>query len=253
MLPAEQIFLAKWMRYLQQTWLGGVLGLLAIVVLRRLMGGFTTPLSFTSAVLLGLLVAIHSYVLRLCLRRESWHTWPVLEFDRKVSLATWLLLFAIIIPSTDNLTWMVLLLPWGAMDLYWWCARFEPPVEVSTDVISIPQIPLTSVASDAPREESLAGIVATQRVVHTESYELITGTIQVHFAAEQQTAVVHIPFHPPLSHDPEMIAEADGYQIRVTAAKTYGSRLEVKRSGSSLTSAEAMLSYEALVEKEIEE
>jgi hypothetical protein len=259
MLPAEQIFLAKLMRYLQQVWLVGAMCLLAIVVLRRLMGGFHTPLGFSTAALFGLLLAVHAYGLRLCLRRESWQTWPVLEFDRNVSLGTWLLLFTIIIPGTDNLTWMMLLLPWAAADLYWWCTRFEPPPPIAVETIEIPvpahpltPSPLVPTAEHATASEVEEGLVASQKMICTESYELITGVMQIQFQAEQQTAVVHVPFHPPLSHDPEIIAEADDCQVRVTEARTYGMRLEVKRANADLAPASVQLNYEALVEKEEE-
>jgi hypothetical protein len=54
--------------------------------------------------------------------------------------------------------------------------------------------------------------------------------------------MVFVPFHSPLNHDAEVIAEAEDFLVRITKARTYGKRLEIKRAGAELAPATVQLS-----------
>lgn len=62
--------------------------------------------------------------------------------------------------------------------------------------------------------------------------ERVEGSVQVHFAAGQNQAAIHLPFVPPLAEIPRIDCEVldDGSaRLRVTDARPYGARIEVKR------------------------
>jgi hypothetical protein len=243
-------------RWLPQAWLGSTLLMLLLLVVRRLSGAFTTPLEFTPALLLGFMAAIYAWQLRARLRGAEGSELSHSDWDRYVSGGTWLLLVTIALPGTPALHVLALCFPWAAAEAYWWCVQRE-----ALAAVPLSHAPREALAAPEPHQASAAEeelepddaerkLIASQRHYSTSSYELVQGTLSVVCQPDEQTAVVHIPFHPPLQHDPELIAEVaePGWTIRVTDVRAFGARLEVRRRTPSPAPSTLQLTYEALVE-----
>lgn len=68
----------------------------------------------------------------------------------------------------------------------------------------------------------------------TEAGEEIEGWVRVHFALGQRETTVHVSFCPPLGSTPELETEdleGVGLEIRIAATFPFGARLAVRRSG----------------------
>lgn len=70
------------------------------------------------------------------------------------------------------------------------------------------------------------------RTTTPDGSERIAGSVHVHFAAGQRQAAIHLPFVPPLADVPQVdcqVLDDDSARLRVTDARPYGARIEVKR------------------------
>ncbi len=84
----------------------------------------------------------------------------------------------------------------------------------------------------------------------TDEGELVEGWLRVEFPAGQREATAHVSFCPPLSGPPEIETEdLDGadLEIRVGTAFPFGTRLTVRRSGSTSQPASARIGFAAVV------
>ena len=254
--PRQAINLAA---LLVAAWLGAMALVFCVLILRRLSGGLTTPLDFTPAFLVGCAMAIHSHLVRNIIRGEKLDGLTPRQTDMKISLATYLLLLTLTIPSTISLAVMVLWLPWITFELQWWCVRMEPAKTFATvhplvHAGTQPQAQSTQIveklmAGEETEEEDLMALI---RRVRTEHSELISGVVQIDFEPRQQIAVAHVAFCPPLPSDPEIMAEpceGEPVTVRVTESRSYGARLEVKRTQSLPTAERIMIAFEAVAEK----
>lgn len=78
--------------------------------------------------------------------------------------------------------------------------------------------------------------------------EAVQGVAAAEFSGGQQTAIVHIPFCPPLKRLPELaleLVEARSVRIKSTAAYPWGCRIELKRSGDLSAEARAEIRFRA--------
>ena len=112
-------------------------------------------------------------------------------------------------------------------------AKADAHLAFSTDQVSV--TPLTSEARSRgldEQEEDLEEIVQQLfRVRDEQGREVVYGTLRADFQAGQRTAVVHVGFCPPLSHLPEIEAEAipgSAARLRIVQAFAHGTRLEVR-------------------------
>ncbi len=71
-----------------------------------------------------------------------------------------------------------------------------------------------------------------QHIVRTQTAdaETLVAYFRCSFSVEQQRAILHIPFSPPLSNVPSveaMVVENETARVRVTDRQKFGARLEV--------------------------
>ena len=79
--------------------------------------------------------------------------------------------------------------------------------------------------------------------------DLLRDRITVRFTAGQKTAVVHLPFTPPLESIPEIECEPSDdadVRLRTAAVQTYGARIEVRRTEPVETAANVEIAYAAV-------
>ena len=84
----------------------------------------------------------------------------------------------------------------------------------------------------------------------TDEGELVEGWLRIEFPAGQREATAHVSFCPPLSGPPEIETEdLDGadLEIRVGNAFPFGTRLTVRRSGSTTQPASGRIGFVAVV------
>jgi len=78
--------------------------------------------------------------------------------------------------------------------------------------------------------------------------EVIEGAVQIDMDPAEQVGVAHLSFVPPLSCDPRaechLLGDFDG-RVRLTLAKSYGLRIEVRQSGQSTAPATVKVAFTA--------
>jgi hypothetical protein len=83
----------------------------------------------------------------------------------------------------------------------------------------------------AEPESVPASLVQQLTRERTEDGESLHAIVRSSFVAGDRLAVVHLAFSPPLTKAPQLAAYAiddSGAEARVTAAETYGARIEVR-------------------------
>ena len=112
--------------------------------------------------------------------------------------------------------------------------------------------PLDESEDSVEQDESSSDEDVTQWMSRrvTDDGELIEGWLRVEFPAGQRETTAHVSFCPPLSGPPEIETEdLDGadLEIRVGTAFPFGTRLTVRRSGSTSQPASARIGFVAVV------
>jgi hypothetical protein len=90
-----------------------------------------------------------------------------------------------------------------------------------------------SPSSDDEPTDAVPANVTQQltRVREADGNESLHGLVRAEIAAGDRIAAVHLAFCPPLDGAPELTAhaiDADDAEVRITAAHSYGTRLEVR-------------------------
>jgi hypothetical protein len=212
-----------------------VLGLLVLV--RRLLGAFAADLPRDTLLLTALASAAILSATRLLWRKH----FPLKSAGRLTAgdlLVGWgssaaLLMLAIgcCYPANHTSDWLIWL-PVLVADQFWRQSFFDaghPEQAVALRVVhpDQPAEPLTEADNDAD------DVVQQLFRVRSESgSEEIYGTLRADFHRGQRTAVLHVGFCPPLTHRPEVEAEAlgdPGYAtVKTVQALAHGARLDVR-------------------------
>jgi hypothetical protein len=78
--------------------------------------------------------------------------------------------------------------------------------------------------------------------------EVIEGAVQIDLDEAEKVGVAHLSFSPPLSCDPRaechLLTEFDG-RVRITAARSYGLRIEARQSGEPALSTTIRVAFTA--------
>lgn len=208
-----------------------LVAMFALLLARRLVGGLETPLQTVPALLAGLAISATGYLLRM--------RFPLLQSTRggyTIKLAIALLLVALSLPGTTIFALFALWLPSVLSESY------------QTYVSHSPLHPLADDSDLAADEPPLSPDVVQQFTrVRSESGETISGVVRVEFLPLEQTSIAHIAFCPPLARDPIIalnVLDGDA-SIKLGEARTYGMRLEAKRSGPLCEAAEILVEFEA--------
>jgi hypothetical protein len=210
----------------------GLLVFLAVVfAARRLAGGFQQPLGGVELVavaallggaVIGVAVAAGK---RLALRTE----YSVLSTQYLVlgtaALAAMVLLAALMFP--DSPPWAVLIawfmLAIAAAAAWRLAVRRTKPANLIRPTL----------AAEVEPAEAIPGNLSQQltRVRAADGSESLHALARADVPAGDRLAVVHLALCPPLEGPPELTAhaiDADDADVRITAAETYGVRLEVR-------------------------
>jgi hypothetical protein len=213
------------------------IALVAVVLfLRRLLGELTTPLDFLPSLAAGLLISGATW----WLRRLAQAVAPTENWLRTILLAiaviTWMLVVSLTLSNASNLSILALWLPVITVEAAWRVSPRESQPRPATST--------TSVIRQDDGALSPQGDVVQQLTRFRESnLETITGVARIEFAPQQQTAVLHLAFCPPLSNDPTLevsVVDHAGISVRATECRSYGVRLEAKR-GPGTSVAESVL------------
>lgn len=135
----------------------------------------------------------------------------------------------------------------------------KPPQSPAASQTLVSLEPFVS-AEDSPNESDVAAehdesahdedITQWMSRRMTDDGELIEGWLRVEFPACQREATAHVSFCPPLSGPPDIETEdLDGadLEIRVGTAFPFGTRLTVRRSGSTSQPASVRIGFVAVV------
>jgi len=107
---------------------------------------------------------------------------------------------------------------------------------------AIPQIPLADLAADEesvaiPDEESESDQSIVQWMTRRrlpDGGEVVEGAVRIDLDPAEKVGVAHLSFVPPLACDPKaechLLCDFGG-RVRITAAKSYGLRIEARQSG----------------------
>lgn len=214
----------------------------AVLLARRLSGALVVPLDFIPALAAGLLLGVSTWLARRAVLAVApsprWSHGLVLA----TAAATWLLVLALTLSNMSPLAILALWLPMIGVEIAWW-QRIGRVGDGESGRVgdNSPPLPLSL---SPPHSPSLLQQFTRTR---DDASEIISGTARIDFASGEQTAALHLAFCPPLGSDPEIEAEADEaeVEIRVTESRTYGMRLEAKRSRDTAGALSIVVQFEA--------
>ncbi|GAB4143081.1 MAG: hypothetical protein Tsb009_13900 [Planctomycetaceae bacterium] len=104
-----------------------------------------------------------------------------------------------------------------------------------------------SISSESD-EEAVVSQRMSRSLMDQGATEIIRGTVTVEFQPGQKVSVVHLPFSPPFDEAPQLECEGEGeYDVRIRQAvvKSYGARLDVRRSDGIDEPAKIAVAYAA--------
>lgn len=207
-----------------------VSALVALLLFARGVAGFfLEPLGFLAALATGLLLSLASWLMRTVAKRVALAAEPRRALVVLAVVAIWLLVVGLTCSHMTSLAVLALWLPVIAMESAWWVLPPEAPLLTLTQERGGP---LTS-SGTLPREMEIGANVTQQFTrVQQDGGEIVRGIAKIEFAAEEQTAALHLVFSPPLAHDPEVTIQdiaAEGVTVKATDCRSYGVRLEAKR------------------------
>jgi len=102
--------------------------------------------------------------------------------------------------------------------------------------------------TDEEREadESIVQWMTRRRLA--DGGEVIEGAVRIELGPAEKVGVAHLAFSPPLACDPRaechLLSDFEG-RVRITAAKSYGLRIEARQSGQSSLSATINVAFSA--------
>jgi hypothetical protein len=210
-------------------------GLVALyLAARRLSGALVAPLDFSPALTMGLLIALGTWSLRRLAVRIMPERAQLLV---GITGVTWLLVVCLTLQGTSPLAVLALWLPVIATEAYWRAV----PLAASGGATEL----------GGGGEEDRAANVVVQQLTRTraDGYERVGGSVQIAFAAGEQTTAQHVAFCPPLESDPDVEiedAEQNGVTIRATDCRSYGLRLEARRGRDTAEPLTVLVKFEAV-------
>lgn len=91
----------------------------------------------------------------------------------------------------------------------------------------------------------------SRSLIDNGTTDLLEGTIQATLPAGQKIVTVHIPFTPPFHETPhcecetEEVSNDDDIRLRQVSIKSYGARIDIRRSQATNTATKIQLAYTA--------
>lgn len=204
------------------TTLLATLALVALfLIVRRLSGALLVPLDFLPALATGLLIAAGTWTLRRVAAASGASEFDLQRWLLLITIITWVLVVAITLARMNPLAIFALWLPVITAEAAW---RVLP-----RDAFPFPPAPLLPSSAALPTDPTIV-----QQLTRTRQAdgELIRGVAQLHFAAGEQTASLHLAFCPPLAADPQVDVkgiDAGTITLRTTESRSYGVRIEGRR------------------------
>jgi hypothetical protein len=132
-------------------------------------------------------------------------------------------------------------------------ADFEPGIELSDE--SAESLVDESFADDESEslvddeneaDESIVQWMTRRRLA--DGGEVIEGAVRIELDPAEKVGVAHLAFSPPLACDPRaechLLSDFDG-RVRITAAKSYGLRIEARQSGQLSLAATINVAFSA--------
>ena len=142
----------------------------------------------------------------------------------------------------------------GALPTDWLRSRSPQPAgtrQTTPQGAEVSQPPTSYAGADVLPANRFEGSRVLQRTLRFElpqGGEQVEGVLQAVFAAGRNQAAIHVPFSPPLSAVPSVtcrVLDDTTTRARVTVAKSYGVRVEVKRDGDVSEPASVAVSISA--------
>src|SRR5262245_39265366 len=205
------------------------------LIVRRLGGAFTQPLSGPGIVAAAVAIAVTTHFVNWILtstRYSVLSTRYQSYLSPTATCAAIMLLGSLTLPGTPTwglvVAWLVLL---GGE-----AARWSPSIRPHLNHI-LPR-PGRSATAPRPTEATMeaeipAGLVQQMTRVREENRESIHVLASTQIPDGERLGVIHISFCPPLPARPQLTAhamEADDVDVRLTQAEAFGARIEVRTS-----------------------
>jgi len=223
--------------------LGLVLGLAAVLVIRRLSGALVSPLSGGAILLVALIVESTILLYRSFSSCAEYSVLSTQYFGRWQHSLPPRAVFSLITPEVAALAILASLTirgtpAWGLI-LAWlllistesipWLLHYRPGL-INTRWLHVLR-PTVAPPAESEQPEIPCGLVQQLTRTREGNRESIHAIVQADIAANDHLAVVHLSFCPPLAAPPQLSAyalDADDAEIRITQAETFGTRLEVR-------------------------
>jgi hypothetical protein len=231
--------------------------LVAVVFLGRgLSGALLYALDFTAALIAGAGVGIAAAVLRRLVLAFVVPTALRRALLRAIVASAAMLVVALSLSPMTNLSLVALWIPVIAAEAFWWVT----PAEESAGTIRLFPASITSasrlssspaLAQEPPafcRPSPSENLLQEFTRVQGDGVEIIGGRVAIRFAAQEQTAVLHLSFCPPLASDPVVAVRtlaADSVVVKAAECRSYGLRLEAKRGREVAAPLLVRVEYEA--------
>jgi hypothetical protein len=104
----------------------------------------------------------------------------------------------------------------------------------------------TLIDEEHEADESIVQWMTRRRLA--DGGEVIEGAVRIELGPAEKVGVAHLAFSPPLACDPRaechLLSDFDG-RVRITAAKSYGLRIEARQSGQSSLAATINVAFSA--------
>jgi hypothetical protein len=163
------------------------------------------------------------------------------EPDFTWELATGLFLLAVSLPGSAPLAISASWFLWTAGEaVAWTMAGRSPPRFAARPAASVssrasatvsPSAPAGQLGEEAECEEIPEGLVQRLERVASDDGETVYALLRVPLEAGSRLGVAHLAFCPPLARVPKLAGgprDEWASDVRVTAAETYGARLEIR-------------------------
>jgi hypothetical protein len=214
---------------------------LALVMLvRRLGGAFDRPLGGLGILVAALTIEMAGWLVRrlvLSIKYEVLSTKSPIGFGI-VSAHTVLVLASLTLRGTPVVgvffAWLVLIAGEVVQGLYFFRPELWRRWTVRRAAVS------DSRSNPAAEEAEIpAGLVQQVTRVREGEGESLHALMQAEIPGGDRLAVLHLSFCPPLAEAPELTGhavDAEGAEVRVTQAETFGARIEVRLPGEEAES-----------------
>jgi len=119
------------------------------------------------------------------------------------------------------------------------CGHATHQIGVEDGTGGAPDTPVDEESEARPNEERDCDASIVQRMTRRrlpDGGEVIEGAVRIDLDPAEKVGVAHLSFVPPLAFDPKaechLLCDFDG-RVRITAAKSYGLRIEARQSGEA--------------------